>query len=317
MIRLLWCLGAGWVAVALLRYAMTPRTPVRDTKPAARTHSVPGIGRRARSARLTHRAARRRTFRGVVRASGFCRTPDPRATPGKRVVHRSLRLSTDRSALLGTHPGRSTVGRMTDAAEPLAELLLRRDAVATGWSDDELGRLVRAGELTRLRRGAYVDRSLPTTAPPCIACWSRATLAGSAPARRREPSVGRGPARAAAVGRPPRPRARHPQAPRLRTTRAPSCTATSPGSGTTRWWRSMGWQVTTRCGPRSTWRGHCRTRQPSSRSTSRCTRDLLSHELLRGRLFDIAGTPGSRQRRPRDRASPTAGARASGSPAAG
>ena len=41
MIRLLWCLGAGWVAVALLRYAMTPRTPVRDTKPAARTHSVP------------------------------------------------------------------------------------------------------------------------------------------------------------------------------------------------------------------------------------------------------------------------------------
>jgi hypothetical protein len=26
MNRVLWCLGAGWVAVALLRYASTPRT---------------------------------------------------------------------------------------------------------------------------------------------------------------------------------------------------------------------------------------------------------------------------------------------------
>jgi hypothetical protein len=33
MTRLLWCLGAGWGAVALLRYALTPRTPV---KPAPR-----------------------------------------------------------------------------------------------------------------------------------------------------------------------------------------------------------------------------------------------------------------------------------------
>ena len=28
MNRVLWCLGAGWAAVALLRYAVTPRTPV-------------------------------------------------------------------------------------------------------------------------------------------------------------------------------------------------------------------------------------------------------------------------------------------------
>ena len=28
MIRVLWCLGAGWAAVALLRYASTPRTPI-------------------------------------------------------------------------------------------------------------------------------------------------------------------------------------------------------------------------------------------------------------------------------------------------
>jgi hypothetical protein len=33
VIRLPWCLGAGWGAVALLRYAMTPRTP---PKPAPR-----------------------------------------------------------------------------------------------------------------------------------------------------------------------------------------------------------------------------------------------------------------------------------------
>jgi hypothetical protein len=40
MIRLLWCLGAGWVAVALLRYAMTPRTPTPAAKPAARPHPM-------------------------------------------------------------------------------------------------------------------------------------------------------------------------------------------------------------------------------------------------------------------------------------
>jgi hypothetical protein len=41
MIRLLWCLGAGWIAVALLRYASTPRTPVKGARPTGRTHPVP------------------------------------------------------------------------------------------------------------------------------------------------------------------------------------------------------------------------------------------------------------------------------------
>ena len=36
MTRLPWCLGAGWGAVALLRYAVTPRTPVKSTRPAGR-----------------------------------------------------------------------------------------------------------------------------------------------------------------------------------------------------------------------------------------------------------------------------------------
>jgi hypothetical protein len=35
-------------------------------------------------------------------------------------------------------------------------LVLRRLALAEGWSDDELARHVRGGDLTRLRRGAYV-----------------------------------------------------------------------------------------------------------------------------------------------------------------
>ena len=38
VIRLPWCLGAGWGAVALLRYAMTPRTPA---KPAPRVRVTP------------------------------------------------------------------------------------------------------------------------------------------------------------------------------------------------------------------------------------------------------------------------------------
>jgi len=38
-------------------------------------------------------------------------------------------------------------------------LVLRRLAVTEGWSDDELARHVRGGDLTRLRRGAYLTGS--------------------------------------------------------------------------------------------------------------------------------------------------------------
>jgi hypothetical protein len=45
MTRLPWCLGAGWGAVALLRYASTPRTPVKPAgRPAATASSVPRAG---------------------------------------------------------------------------------------------------------------------------------------------------------------------------------------------------------------------------------------------------------------------------------
>ena len=41
MTRLPWCLGAGWGAVALLRYASTPRTPVRSDKRGGRPGATP------------------------------------------------------------------------------------------------------------------------------------------------------------------------------------------------------------------------------------------------------------------------------------
>ncbi len=63
-------------------------------------------------------------------------------------------------------------------ADPLPHLHLRRRAVREGWSDDELGRLVRAGELARLRRGAYVDALLPVDVATRHRLLVRATLAG-------------------------------------------------------------------------------------------------------------------------------------------
>ncbi|GAB3200889.1 hypothetical protein GCM10027261_33990 [Geodermatophilus arenarius] len=43
-------------------------------------------------------------------------------------------------------------------------LLLRRDALDEGFTDDELGRLARRREWTRLRRGAYLDGAAPDAA---------------------------------------------------------------------------------------------------------------------------------------------------------
>lgn len=59
-----------------------------------------------------------------------------------------------------------------------APLHLRRSAVRHGWSDDELGRLVRSGELTRLRRGAYVGGLLPADPAYRHRLLVRATLSG-------------------------------------------------------------------------------------------------------------------------------------------
>jgi hypothetical protein len=48
--------------------------------------------------------------------------------------------------------------------------------VRTGWSDEELGRLARAGQWTRVRRGAYLDGQLPAKAVARHALLVAATL---------------------------------------------------------------------------------------------------------------------------------------------
>lgn len=58
------------------------------------------------------------------------------------------------------------------------DLVLRREAVTRGWADDELGRLTRSGEWSRLRRGAYVDGRLPTEPVLRHRLLVRATLSG-------------------------------------------------------------------------------------------------------------------------------------------
>jgi hypothetical protein len=59
-----------------------------------------------------------------------------------------------------------------------ARLVLRRDALARGLSDDELGRLTRRREWQRLRRGAYVDGALPKDAAARHVMLVRATVTG-------------------------------------------------------------------------------------------------------------------------------------------
>ncbi|MGY1594924.1 hypothetical protein ACI79D_23365 [Geodermatophilus sp. SYSU D00708] len=61
---------------------------------------------------------------------------------------------------------------------PHDEVLLRRAAVATGWSDDELARHTRGGRLARLRRGAYLPGAVPVDPVARHRLLVRATLAG-------------------------------------------------------------------------------------------------------------------------------------------
>ena len=60
---------------------------------------------------------------------------------------------------------------------PPGHVVLRRDAVAAGWSDEELARLVRREEWARVRRGAYVDGRLPGTTAARHSLLVAATLA--------------------------------------------------------------------------------------------------------------------------------------------
>lgn len=57
-----------------------------------------------------------------------------------------------------------------------AALILRRSAVLGGWSDEEIARLARGGQWSRVRRGAYVDGQLPAGATARHALLVAATL---------------------------------------------------------------------------------------------------------------------------------------------
>jgi hypothetical protein len=182
---------------------------------------------------------------------------------------------------------------VTDAAEPLTELLLRRDAVASGWSDDELGRLVRAGELTRLRRGAYIDSVLPPDRAAVHRLLIRATVAGLS-----RPAVVSHQSAAVLHGLP----LWDVPLDRVHVTRRPRAWNDSSAVMYCHVARLRDDEVVEVDGLPVT--SPVRTALDLSRSLpheaavvaldAALHRGLLSHEVLRGRLFDIAGTPGSR-----------------------
>src|SRR4051812_1498195 len=77
-------------------------------------------------------------------------------------VHRGRRCPPNR--LDGPLGGRAVeVVPMTQPPVP-RPLVLRRQAVDAGWSDDELAGMIRRREWTRLRRGAYIDGAPPESA---------------------------------------------------------------------------------------------------------------------------------------------------------
>jgi hypothetical protein len=182
---------------------------------------------------------------------------------------------------------------MTDAAEPVSEMLLRREAVATGWSDDELGRLVRAGELARLRRGAYVDSVLPAEPAAVHRLLIRATIAGL-----RRPAVVSHQSAAVLHGLP----LWDVPLDRVHVTRRPRAWNDSSAVLCCHVARLRDDEVVLMDGMEVT--DPIRTALDLARSLPHeaavVTLDaglrlgVLSHEVLRGRLFDIAGTPGSR-----------------------
>ena len=263
--RIPWCLAAGWVAVALLRFASTPRMPAAARSTPAAAGRTSGR-RRALRRRLTHRS---RAPAGVVPAPGVLQDPRSAGSPRERRPQ-AAPSSTDRPRRLGSPPAEHDRGCVTDLPE--FPLHLRRDAVrrrlvattnSAGWSA--------AGELDRLRRGAYVLGTLPADAAASHRLLVRATLAGL-----RRPAVVSHQSAAVLHGLPlwdvpldrvhvtRRPRAWNDVSGVLHVPRRPA-----PGRRNR--WRSTASRSPTRCARRSTSPAPCRTRPPSSRSTRRCT----------------------------------------------
>jgi hypothetical protein len=185
------------------------------------------------------------------------------------------------------------VAVMSDAVEPLSELLLRRDAVETGWSDGELSRLVRAGALTRLRRGAYVDSVLPAEPAALHRLLIRATTSGL-----HRPAVVSHQSAAVLHGLP----LWDVPLDRVHITRRPRAWNDSSAVLCSHVARLRDDEIVEVDGLRVT--DPVRTALDLARSLpheaavvaldAALHLGVLSHEVLRGRLFDIAGTPGSR-----------------------
>jgi len=182
---------------------------------------------------------------------------------------------------------------MTDALDPLDDLLLRRDALTTGRSDGELARLTRAGELSRLRRGAYVDSVLPATGAHRHRLLIRATMAGL-----RRPAVVSHQSAAVLHGLPLWGAALD----RVHVTRRPRAWNDTSAVLCCHVARLRDDEVTEVDGLEVT--DPVRTALDLARSLpheaavvaldAALHLGTLSHEALRERLFDIAGTPGSR-----------------------
>jgi hypothetical protein len=183
---------------------------------------------------------------------------------------------------------------VSDPAAPTdPSLTMRRDAVHRGWSDDELGRLVRAGELTRLRRGAYLNGVLPPDAAGLHRLLVRATLAGL-----RRPAVVSHQSAAALLGLPLWDVALD----RVHITRRPPAWNDASGVLVCHVARLRDDEIVELDDVQVT--SPVRTALDLARSLPHeaavvvldavLHRGLISHETLRTRLFDVAGSPGSR-----------------------
>jgi hypothetical protein len=172
-------------------------------------------------------------------------------------------------------------------------LLLRRDAVTSGVSDGELGRLTRAGELHRLRRGAYLDAVLPATQTGRHRLLIRATLAGL-----RRPAVVSHQSAAVLHGLP----LWNVPLDRVHITRRPRAWSDTSAVLSCHVARLRDDEVMDVDGVPVT--GPVRTALDLARSLpheaavvaldAALHAGVLSHGLLRARLLDIVGTPGSR-----------------------
>jgi hypothetical protein len=165
--------------------------------------------------------------------------------------------------------------------------------VGAGFSDDELGRLVRAGQLGRLRRGAYVAGALPAVPLTRHRLLIRATLAGL-----RRPAVVSHQSAAVLHGFP----LWNVPLDRVHVTRRPPAGNDVSNALRCHAARLRDDEIVTVDGVAVT--NPVRTALDLARSLPHEAAvvaldaalhvDLLSKEALQSRLFDIAGTPGSR-----------------------